>query len=64
MPTVQQDQVLTPADLARRLRVHPQTVHNWRFTGKGPDYFRLGRSVFYALDSVEEWERQTGRRPR
>jgi hypothetical protein len=55
------DEVLTPADLARRLRVHPQTVYNWRFTGKGPDSFKLGQSVFYRLEDVEAWERETGR---
>jgi hypothetical protein len=60
---VSSEQVLSPADLARRLGVHPQTIHNWRFTGKGPEYFRLGKHVFYRLEDVVSWELATGRRP-
>jgi transposase-like protein len=56
------EQVLTPVDLARRLGVHPQTVHNWRLTGRGPDFFKLGKYVFYRVTDVEEFEQRQAAR--
>jgi len=57
------EQVLTTRQLSERLGVHWTTLINWRHEGKGPQFFRLGGSVLYALEDVEEWERKTGRRP-
>jgi predicted site-specific integrase-resolvase len=57
------EQVLTSKQLAERLGVHWQTIISWRYQGKGPAYFRLGGAVLYAIEDVEQWERETGRRP-
>ena len=56
------EQVLTTRQLAARLDVHWQTILNWRHQGKGPAYFRLGGAILYAVEDVEAWEQQTGRR--
>jgi transposase-like protein len=58
MPAPEADQVITPVDLARRLSIHPQTLHNWRLTGRGPAFFKLGRYVFYRIEDVERFERE------
>jgi predicted DNA-binding transcriptional regulator AlpA len=32
-----------------------KTLRNWRTQGKGPRFYKLGRSVRYDLRDVEEW---------
>lgn len=55
---------LTPVELALRWRMtdkdgKPQTgtLKNWRSTGDGPRYVKLGRRVLYPLPEVEAHER-------
>jgi hypothetical protein len=65
-PTAEQvlaSRVLNTRQLAERHKVEPDTVTHWRLSGKGPEWFRIGRAVLYALDAVEKWERETGRQP-
>jgi hypothetical protein len=48
---------LTSLDLAKRLKIHPITVNNWRVSGEGPRFFRVGRrDIRYRLVDVVEWE--------
>jgi excisionase family DNA binding protein len=48
--------MLTTTEVARLLRVHPDTVRRWRAIGTGPRYAKLGnKSVRYALADVEAW---------
>ncbi|HEX5066189.1 MAG TPA: helix-turn-helix domain-containing protein [Myxococcota bacterium] len=47
--------VLTPCEVAARLRVSPRTVQQWRLKGRGPAFFRAGKHVRYALLDVEAW---------
>jgi len=48
--------LLTPAELASRLRVSVRTVKNWRSDGFGPPFIRLGaRRVRYAPSDVNDW---------
>lgn len=37
----------TPEDAASLLYVGKRTLDNWRSLGKGPDYVKIGRRVFY-----------------
>jgi Helix-turn-helix domain len=48
--------LLTEDEAAKFLRVHPQTLRNWRVAGKGPRALRLGlRRIFYEKTSVLSW---------
>ncbi|MEU2103937.1 helix-turn-helix transcriptional regulator [Nocardia sp. NPDC004085] len=47
--------LLTPAETAARLRIHPQTLINWRGEGRGPRSFKIGRRRFYDECDVDAW---------
>ena len=57
--------LLTPAELAAMLGMSPRTLANWRSTGKGPPYVKIGveppeghqdrRKVRYELQVAEKW---------
>jgi hypothetical protein len=50
MSTVQSvdpDQLVEAAEAAKLLRVKPQTLAVWRSQNRGPEYLKIGRSVFY-----------------
>lgn len=49
---------LTTEEVAERFRTTPETVRYWRHVGKGPQSFKFGRRVLYALEDVEAWERE------
>lgn len=44
---------LTTAEVAELLRAPIETVRYWRHIGKGPDSFKIGRRVLYAIEDVE-----------
>jgi Helix-turn-helix domain len=46
---------LTTAEVAALCRTSPETVRFWRYVGKGPTSFKLGRKVLYDADAVEGW---------
>ncbi|MCW5804387.1 MAG: helix-turn-helix domain-containing protein [Deltaproteobacteria bacterium] len=46
---------MTSRQVAERLGLARVTVEMWRVRGKGPRYFKLGRSVRYARADVEAW---------
>ena len=48
---------LTSAELAARWRLRPQTLANWRHTGQGPPFIRVGNRVRYPIEAVESFER-------
>jgi hypothetical protein len=52
------DRHLTPAELAARYngRLSVRTLGNWRVTGDGPRFRKIGGKVFYRLGDVIEWE--------
>jgi predicted DNA-binding transcriptional regulator AlpA len=48
--------LLNEHEVANLLRVHPQTIRNWRVAGTGPRSFRLGlRKIVYKLEDVAAW---------
>jgi excisionase family DNA binding protein len=55
------DEFFTVEELAKWLRVKPQTVYQWNYEGTGPQPTRLGpRIIRYRRQDVEVWlaERQ------
>ena len=52
------DQWLTTAELAERLRTNPSTVRYWKHRGFGPQGTRFGRRTLYKLADVIAWEKQ------
>lgn len=48
-------QFLTTEEVAELLRTSPETVRYWRHVGKGPEAFKVGRRVLYALEDVERF---------
>lgn len=53
------DSLLTPAEVARLLRVTPATLANWRARGDGPEFVKLGPSrqapVRYYPSVIDAW---------
>lgn len=51
---------LTPAELVSRYRgtITIRTLANWRSTGEGPRYTKIGGRVLYPVDCVTDWERK------
>lgn len=49
------DGLLTPPALAERLEVTERTLSEWRITGRGPAFIRLGKTVRYRPLAVETW---------
>jgi hypothetical protein len=47
--------LLSEEELALMIDVKPHTLAVWRSEGKGPDYTRLGKSVFYRETDVADW---------
>jgi hypothetical protein len=49
---------LTPAELVERYKgtITTRTLANWRSTGDGPVYTKIGGRVLYPVQSVIEWE--------
>lgn len=58
---VDADELLTPQELADRLRVPVATVYAWNYKGTGPAFLKLGRHVRYLRVEVDRWlAEQTG----
>lgn len=47
--------LLSEDDLAIMLGVRLHTLQVWRTNRIGPDYVKLGKSIFYRADDVQEW---------
>ena len=50
--------LLTPSQLAKRWVIKPETLGQWRWNGKGPQFMKIGRRVLYRLEDVEIFEKQ------
>lgn len=51
-------QYLTPAELVDRYKrtITIRTLANWRSTGDGPKYTKIGGRVLYPMTAVISWE--------
>jgi hypothetical protein len=51
-------QYLTPSELVARYKqtITIRTLANWRSTGEGPRYTKIGGRVLYPAHAVAEWE--------
>lgn len=53
-----ENDLLTDEDLARRWKVELVTICQWRWNGKGPRFFKMGRQAFYRPEDVRSFEEQ------
>jgi excisionase family DNA binding protein len=63
MPKAEVEQLLTAEEVAERLQVKVETLHQWRWQGKGPRAVKAGpKFVRYRAADVNDWiEAQTER---
>jgi hypothetical protein len=49
---------LTPAELVNRYKnaITLRTLANWRCSGDGPSYTKIGGRVLYPVEAVTKWE--------
>jgi hypothetical protein len=49
---------LTPNELVERWsgRINVRTLANWRSTGNGAPFTKIGGAVLYRIDMLEKWE--------
>lgn len=50
--------LLTPEEVAQRLRVSALTLANWRSAGRGPAFIKVGRAVRYEESAIEAYIQQ------
>ena len=48
----------SPADVAAMLGVSARTLGEWRFTGAGPAFVKVGSIVRYPHDALTDWMRE------
>jgi excisionase family DNA binding protein len=48
-------ELLTPDELAARLKLPPDTIKRWRVFGKGPRWIQAGKHVRYPVTEVDKW---------
>lgn len=53
-------ELIPPSELASRYkgRVTERTLANWRSTGQGPRFIKVGGRVMYPVDAVIAWEQK------
>ena len=49
------EELVPEQQLAEELDVVDRTVREWRERGTGPDFIRIGRSVFYRRSAIMAW---------
>jgi hypothetical protein len=55
MPAITPEELLPDEVLAAELQVQKGTLTNWRASGRGPDYLKVGRQIFYRRTDVNVW---------
>jgi hypothetical protein len=51
-------QYLSPQEVSERYdgNISVRTLANWRTTGSGPKFIKLGGNIAYPIDKLVEWE--------
>jgi predicted DNA-binding transcriptional regulator AlpA len=49
------DEIKTSNEVADRLKIKPKTLSEWRSAGKGPKFFRVGRTIRYRESEIRSW---------
>lgn len=52
------EELLTLEDVAQILRRPENTIRWWRQTGKGPEFFKIGRQLHITAGDLRRWIRQ------
>jgi hypothetical protein len=57
-PTTEQadDELFTTIEAAKLLRLRPNTLEIWRWSGKGPRFLKLGRACRYRRSDLEKFK--------
>jgi len=56
MPTEKKrERLYTHEEAALYMRLKEQTLYNWRFYGRGPDYVKMGRRVMYEISELDRF---------
>ena len=55
---------IKPTQLARRWRINPRTLQNWRCRGSGPPYLKIGGQILYRQEDVERYEAENQHKDR
>lgn len=50
--------LLTPEEFGAMLDVSLHTIESWRKKGRGPDFVRLERRVYYRIADIQKWIRE------
>jgi hypothetical protein len=58
------DDLISDDETAADLGVKTTTLASWRSLGRGPDFFKVGRTVKYSRSLNKEWIAAQRRRPR
>lgn len=53
--TVDPSELLDAGEAAKLLRQRPQTLAAWRCEKRGPEYLKVGKSVFYRRSAISAW---------
>jgi hypothetical protein len=57
------DELLSTEATAAELHIQPGTLTTWRASGRGPNYVKVGRSIFYRRADIAEWLGAQHRQP-
>ena len=49
---------LLESELADRWRLNIKTLQRWRYSGRGPDFVKIGVRVIYPLPAAEAFKSQ------
>jgi hypothetical protein len=52
---IELDDLIGNEEAAKVLRQQPDTLTHWRHQGIGPEYFRVGRKIFYSRATLLNW---------
>src|SRR5438034_862499 len=54
-PGYQIDELVPERDFCQEHKVTDRTAREWRENGGGPEYTRIGRSIFYRRSRIRAW---------